>query len=112
MATKLIITESQLKRLQKHIHENNFHETLVERLVNDLNLNYEPMLGIMRENGEYYEEPMVQIKADNSTTTPKELYEYFMKKYKLGEAFTQQVIKDWMFGNIKDNKLTKNVSIT
>jgi hypothetical protein len=37
--------------------------------------------------------------------------EYFMKKYRLGEAFTQQVIKDWMFGTHDGNKLSKNVAI-
>lgn len=91
--------------------ENNMHETLVEKLVADLNSNYEPMLGIVREDGEYYEEPMVKIKVDNTETTIKELYEYFKKKYKLGDEFTKQVIKDWMFGKIKDNKLSKNVPI-
>jgi hypothetical protein len=111
MGTKLIIKESQLKELQKRLNEVNAHESLVERLVKDLDTNYEPMLGIMREGGEYHEEPMVMIKADESTITPKDLYEYFKKKYKLGDAFTQQVIKDWMFGNIKDNRLSKNVAL-
>lgn len=111
MGTKLIINERQFNNLQKHLNESNFHESLVEKLVKDLNANYEPMLGIMREDGEYYEEPMLKIKADESEITPKDLFEYFKKKYNLGDAFTQQVIKDWMFGNIKDNKLSKNVAI-
>lgn len=111
MSTKLIITENQYSKLLKFINENNFHEKLVEMLVSDLDMNYEPMLGIMREEGEYFEEPMVRIKVDKSEITPKELFEYFKKKYKLGDNFTKQVIQDWMFGNIKNNMLTKNVPI-
>lgn len=111
MSTKLIITESQYNSIKKRLLENDFHAKLVEKLVMDLNTNYEPMLGIVREKGEYFEEPMIKNKIDNESITPKELYEYFRGKYKLGEAFTQQVIKDWMFGNIKDNRLSKNVPI-
>jgi hypothetical protein len=111
MSTKLIITESQYKKLINHINENNMHQNLVGKLVSDLNMNYEPMIGIMRENGEYFEKPMVKVKVDESEITPKELFEYFKKKYKLGDEFTKQVIQDWMFGNIKDNMLSKNVPI-
>jgi hypothetical protein len=111
MGTKLIITESQLKELQKRLNEVNAHESLVEKLVRDLDSNYEPMLGIMREDGEYYEEPMIMIKVDESSISPKDLFKYFKKKYNLGDKFIQQIIKDWMFGKIKDNKLSKNVAI-
>ena len=111
MSTKLIITESQYNKLLNFINESNFHEKLVEMMVSDLDMNYEPMLGIMREEGEYFEEPMVRIKVDKSEISPKELFEYFKKKYKLGDDFTKQVIQDWMFGNIKNNMLTKNVPI-
>ncbi len=111
MGVKLIITESQLDALQKRIDENNFYESLVEKLVTDLNTNYEPMLGIVREDGEYFEEPMIKIKADESETTPKEVYGYFKKKYELGDEFTKQVIRDWMFGTLKGNMLSKNVPV-
>lgn len=112
MGVKLIITEKQLNALQGHINESNYYESLVEKLVTDLNHNYEPMLGIMRENGEYHEEPMVKIKADESEITPKDLFEYFKKKYQLGDDFTQQVIRDWMFGTLEGNRLSKNVPIS
>jgi hypothetical protein len=111
MSTKLIITESQYNKILNFINESNFHEKLVEMMVSDLDMNYEPMLGVMREEGEYFEEPMVRIKVDKSEISPKELFEYFKKKYKLGDDFTKQVIQDWMFGNIKNNMLTKNVPI-
>ncbi len=112
MGVKLIITEKQLDVLKARLDENKFHESLVEKLVVDLNTNYEPMLGIMRENGEYYEQPMIKIKVDESEITPKDLYEYFKKKYKLGNEFTKQVIRDWVFGTLNGNKLSKNVSIS
>lgn len=111
MCAKLIITERQFNIIKNHLNESGAHQHLVEKLVQDLNANYEPMIGIVREEGEYHNEPMVKIKVDESSITPKELYEYFKKKYKLGDEFTQQVIKDWMFGNIKDNMLSKNVPI-
>lgn len=111
MGTKLIITEKQLDKLKERLNEQNAHESLVEKLERDLTMNYEPMLGIVREDGEYFEEAMVKIKADNTETNMKGLYEYFKKKYKLGDEFTKQVIRDWMFGKIKDNRLSKNVPI-
>lgn len=111
MGTKLIITESQLGAIKRYLNETDIHGHLVERLVGDLNTNYEPMIGIVREDGEYLNEPMIKVKVDESSITPKELYEYLIKKYSLGEGFTQQVIKDWMFGTLEGNKLSKNVAI-
>lgn len=111
MSTKLIITEQQYYKLQASLREGSMHENLVELLVNDLNSNYEPMIGMVYENGEYHNIPMVKNKIDETETTVKNLYEYFMKKYGLGEAFTEQVIQDWMYGRIKDNKLSRNVPI-
>jgi hypothetical protein len=107
MGRTIIITERQLALIQEH----SFSQAMVEKLVRDLDMNYEPMIGVMREEGEYHEEPMVKIKADQTETSVKDLYEYFLKKYKLGESFTQQVIKDWMFGRIKDNMLSRNVPV-
>jgi hypothetical protein len=84
---------------------------MVEIMVSDLDNNYEPMIGIVREDGEYHNEPMIKIKVDESEVTPSELFEYFKKKYKFGDDFIKQVIQDWAFGNIKNNMLTKNVPI-
>lgn len=111
MSVKLIITERQYGFLKNHVNEGTYQESLVEKLVSDLNTNYEPMLGIVREEGEYFEKPMIKVKADENEISPKDLFEYFKKKYKLGNEFTQQVIKDWMFGNLKGNQLSKNVAI-
>lgn len=95
-----------------HINENNYHESLVEKLVQDLNSNYEPMIGVMREDGEYFEKPMIKIKADETSITPNDLYKYFKKKYGLGDEFIKQVISDWMFGTLDGNRLSKNVPIS
>ena len=111
MAKRFIIKESQLIRLKKAISENSAHQLLVNKLLTDLNANYEPILGTKRVNGEYKDEPMVKIKVDNDTITPKELFDYFKKKYKFGDEFIKQTIKDWMFGKIKDDTLSKNVPI-
>jgi hypothetical protein len=112
MSTKLIITERQLESIKNHLTESSYHESLVEKIVNDLNTNYEPMIGVVREDEEYHEKPMVKIKIDDSEIEVADLYEYMKKKYKLGDDFTKQVIKDWMFGTVKDgNKLSKNVAI-
>lgn len=112
MSTKLIITERQLESIKNHLIESSYHESLVEKIIQDLNTNYEPMIGIVREDGEYHEKPMVKIKVDGGEIEVADLYKYLGKKYKLGEGFIKQVIKDWMFGTIKDgNRLSKNVAI-
>lgn len=112
MGVRLKIRENQWAVLQKYITENRVYQEMVNTLVSDLNTNYEPITGMVREDGEYFEKPMIKIKVDESEITPKALFEYFQKKYKLGEAFIKQVISDWAFGRIKDGQLTKNVSLT
>jgi hypothetical protein len=59
-----------------------------------------------------FETPMVMVKADEESITPKDLYEYMKYKHKMGDEFTKQVIRDWMFGNITDGYLlSKNVTM-
>jgi len=111
MSTKLIITESQLHAIKLHLNETEFHENLVHKIVTDLNTNYEPMIGIMREEGEYHEKPMIKIKVDGSEITVADLFKYLKKKYNVGDGFLKQVIQDWMFGTLDGNRLSKNVSI-
>lgn len=112
MSKKIIITEDQLSRLKVRLQEGEAYTKMVERMKKDLDTNYEPMLGVVREGGEYSEKPMVKIKVDGESITPKALYEYLKYKYKMGDDFTKQVIKDWMFGKITDdNRLSKNVAL-
>ena len=74
MSVKLIITERQLNVLKSYVNENIGHQHMVEQIVADLDQNYEPMLGVIREDGEYHDTPMVQIKIDESEITPKQLF--------------------------------------
>jgi hypothetical protein len=77
-----------------------------------LDNNYEPAEKFVREGGEYFEKPMIMVKADEEIISPKDLYEYMKYKFKTGDDFTKQVIKDWMFNKITDNySLSKNVSL-
>lgn len=111
MKKKLIITERQHELIKKVILESTYHEKMVETIKNDLDMNYEAMSAIMREGGEYFEKPMIKIKVDGEMISPRALYEYLKYKYKLGDDFIQQVIRDWAFGVIDDNRLTKNVAL-
>ena len=111
---KIKITETQSKMLAKlEINEASDHELMVKKIVDDLNLNYEPIVGTYRKGGEYFEKPIVKIKADGETTTPKELLTYLKFKNKsLSEKFIRQVLLDWVNGDIDGYSLSKNVSLS
>lgn len=112
MKKKLIITESQLERMKSTLNESVIHSNMVKKMKEDLDLNYEPVEKFVREGGEYSSRPMIMVKADEEVITPKDLYEYLKYKYKMGEAFTQQVIRDWVDGRITDDfRLSKNIAL-
>jgi hypothetical protein len=109
MKKKLIITEGQLERLKSNLKEGTIHSNIVKQMKEDLDMNYESIENFVREGGEYSEKPMIMVKADQEVITPKSLYEYLKYKYKMGEEFTKQVIRDWMYGKITDDyRLSKN----
>jgi len=111
MKKKIIITEGQFNRLKQTLNES-AHSNMVKKMKKDLDMNYEAVQKFVREGGEYYETPMIEVRADGEVISPKSLYEYMKYKYKMGEEFTQQVIKDWVFGNIDDNyNLSKNMAM-
>ena len=111
MKKKLIITKSQYDRL-KSINENNNHSNMVKSMKEFLDKSYEPVERFIHENGEYLEQPMVKIKLSEEIITPNALYEYMKFKFNMGEEFTKQVIRDWMYNQISDEyDLTKNVSM-
>jgi len=111
---KIKITETQSKMLAKlEINEANDHELMVKKIVDDLNLNYEPIVGTYRKGGEYFEKPIVKVKADGETTTPKELLDYLKFKNKsVSDKFIRQVLLDWINGDIDGYSLSKNVSFS
>lgn len=111
---RIIITEAQSKMLADLvISEVNDYDVLVKKVVDDLRLNYEPIVGTYRKGGEYFEKPIIKIKADGQTTTPKELLDYFKFKNKsLGEKLLRQIILDWINNKIGDDySLSKNVGL-
>ena len=113
MKKKLIITEQQFERLKIVLAENNVHGNIVKQMKTELDANYEPIEKFVREGGEYYEKAMIMVKADNETITPKSLFEYMKFKYKVGDEFIKQVIRDWVYGKISDdNQLSKNVPMS
>ena len=112
MKKKVIITESQFERVKRILSETNLHNRMVREMKTFLDSNYTPTESFVREGGEYSSTPMIKVNLDEEMISPKELYEYLLYKFKLGEDFTQQVIRDWVDGKIGDNHmLSKNVSL-
>lgn len=112
MKRKLIITETQYVRLKQNLKENVVHSSMVKRMKEELDDNYEPIEKFVREGGEYFSEAMIMVKADEEVITPKALFEYLKYKYKMGEEFIKQVIRDWVDGKITDDyRLSKNVPL-
>lgn len=113
MARKVIISENQLAVLKNHICEADAHDTMIRRVVADLDLNYEPSQGTFKKGGEFHEQPMVLNKVNQELMTVKSLFDYLKYKHGLGEEFLQQIIDDWFKGNLKNSdKLSKNISIS
>ena len=76
MSKKLIITERQLSLLANFIKENKDYEFFLNNIVDNLNKNYELIVGTYRKGGEFFEKPMIRIKANNEIITPKDLLQY------------------------------------
>jgi hypothetical protein len=115
MKKRLIITENQFSFLKKFIHENSVHEICVEKIKNDLNANYEPVIDNVLKGGEYFKKGKFKILASESKELidVNQLFEYLKSKYPYSENFLKQVIIDWCDGNLKNsNVLSKNISIT
>lgn len=112
MKRKLIITESQCQRLKQYIQESTVHSNMVKRMKEELDQNYAPIEKFVREGGEYFSEAMIMVKADEEVITPKALFEYLKYKYKMGDDFIKQVVRDWVDGKITDDyRLSKNVPL-
>lgn len=112
MRKKLIITESQYKKLEQILTENTAHSDMVRQMKEFLDYGYEPVQKFVREGGEYHNRPMIMIKLDEEIISPQALFEYLKGKFNAGDEFTKQVIRDWVSGNIsEDYQLSKNVSM-
>lgn len=85
---------------------------MVEKMKKELDSNYEISSNYSRKGGEYQNVPMIKVKVDGELITPKDLFDYLQSKYKSGDAFIKQVIKDWVDGTISDDyQLSKNVAL-
>lgn len=112
MKKKLIITESQMTRLQSRLITENYFATMVKTIKEDLDANYAPSQNFVNEGGEFHAMPMFEIRLTEEIITPKALYEYMLYKHKMNEEFTKQVIRDWYDGKItEDFQLSKLVAI-
>lgn len=95
------------------IKENNVHKRLMNSILEDLNLNYEPAMGVHEMGNEFYNTPVISKKVTGDTITPKELYEYLQHKHQAPNEFIKQVIVDWYHGRLeKDGNLSKNVGLS
>ena len=113
MKKKVIITESQLKKIVASINENEQHTTLVKRIFSDLKTNYEPALGSFNDGGEYQHKTLITKKVDGEQISLGALKNYLSNKYlKINDEFIEQVITDWYNGVLdgKNFQLTKNVN--
>lgn len=116
MKNRLIITESQLSRLKIALNEATIQSTLVKSMKTELDRNYEPILKYVRKGGEYFEKPMIRIKADDEAITGKEAMDYLKFKLKYTDnldPLIKQTIIDWVDDEITDDyRLSKNITIT
>jgi hypothetical protein len=116
MKRRLIITENQLIRLKAKLVESASVPIVVEKIKNELNRNYTPITKYIRKGGEYFEQPMIMIKADEEAITGKQAMDWLKSKlnYDSGkDAIIKQTIIDWVDGKIgDDNSLSKNIAIT
>jgi hypothetical protein len=111
MKRKLIISESQYKRLNKFLFENTRYATMVNTITDDLNRNYNKVIETYRENGEYKQRKSFEIIVDGQIISPKNLLEYLRKKYEVGEGFLKQLLEDWCNNKIKDGFLSKSIGL-
>lgn len=112
MRTKLIISEKQHNLLTKII-ETERYESIVEKIVKELEQNYKKAVQVYRVGNEYKERKVFEIIVDGELIKPKDLLNYLVKKYDdIGEDFLKQLLNDWCDGNIVGNRLTKNVSLS
>lgn len=115
---RIKITERQVRLLAKiELNESTDYELVLNNIIGELKLNYEPIVGTYRKGGEYFEKPMIKIKADGEMITPKELLKYLNFKNKtMSDEFLKQIIFDWVNGKFdgvtKDYSLSKNVKMT
>ena len=113
MKKKLIISETQLKKIANYIAENTRYKEMVETIVSDLEKNYKKAIETYEDvvSGDYQQRKVFEIKVSGELIDPLALSEYIQKKYKVGKEFSQQILDDWCSGSINNGLLSKDVNI-
>lgn len=109
---KLIINESQFNFLKSSIVENFNYGRILNSVMEDLNLNYEPAIGAKEIGNEFFNEPLITKKVNGETITLDLLLDYLNHKNNgISPEFLKQCITDWGSGYYKKNgKLSKNIN--
>lgn len=100
MGKRLIINERQLSLIQKHINENVLNVRLKNKINSFLEADYEPTMGVKQMSNEFFNQPLVRKKIDNTEITPKALFDYLVHKFpKVSKSELADSIKGWYFGD-------------
>lgn len=113
MKKKVIIKESQLRKLVGFLKENEQHTSFVKKIADDLMTNYEPAVGAFNNGSEFKHKTLITKKVDGEQLSLGALKNYLSDKYlNINDEFIEQVITDWYNGklNTKDYQLTRNVN--
>ena len=112
MKNRIIITESQYKRLMKTINEESTHSLAVKQLKKELNASYMPVNKYVRKGGVYNDVTMIKNLIDDEEISVKSLRDFLKDKFKLEDNdFIEQVIRDWVSGKGLDEPLSKNIPL-
>lgn len=112
MGKKVIISETQYKMLETYLTESYDYQTLVEKIVEDLNKNYKKALETYEDKiaGDYNQRQVFEINVTGEIIDPLNLREYMQKKYNVGKKFMEQLLNDWCDGKIKNGFLSRDIS--
>lgn len=111
MKRKLIISENQYEKLKKQLNEDEHHGLMVREISLELSSNYDRALETYNDGNDYKKRKVFQSKVNGESITPHNLLEYLKLKYDVSEEFLKQIIQDWTDDKIKDNRLSRNVTV-
>lgn len=86
-------------------------DTVVKKLSTELDSVYEPVQKYVRAGVDYKNGVMVKNKIDGQEISLAALRDYLSDKHGLDGKFVEQVIRDWVFGDIKDGMLSSNIPL-
>lgn len=100
MSKKLIINKRQLGVIKLYIQENMANVRLKNKIHEFLDNDYEPSMGVKKLANEFYNQPLIKKKIDNSAITPKALAEYIAHKFAgMNRSEINDCIEGWYYGD-------------